>query len=325
MRAPDFWRHDGVLAYLLTPLGWAYDLAGRTSRALMSRTQAAVPVVCVGNLVAGGAGKTPAAIAVAERLIARGLKPHFLTRGYGGKETGPLRVDPLLHTPHEVGDEALLLARVAPTWVAGQRPSGAAAAVAGGAEVIVMDDGFQNPTLLKDLSLVVIDGNYGFGNARVMPAGPLRERISGGLSRADAVILIGEDDTDAIRRVRRTLPILNAEIVPASVQANKLKGRRVLAFAGIGRPEKFFATLEALGAKVVETRSFADHHPYEAVEVDWIIKRAHALDAVPVTTEKDAVRLPPERREDIEVLPVILVWDRPEAIDNLLEPAVAND
>ena len=325
MHAPDFWREDGVRAYLLAPLGIAYDAVSRISRGLVRTTKAEVPVVCVGNLVAGGAGKTPVAIALAERLIEHGAMPHFLTRGYGGKQMGPLKVDPVLHTPEDVGDEPLLLARVAPTWVARQRPAGAAQAAAAGADIVVMDDGHQNLTLYKDLALVVVDGAYGFGNGRVMPAGPLRERASSGLKRADAVVLIGDDETGAARHVRPSVPILNAELAPDEAQADKLAGQRVYAFAGIARPQKFFATLEAIGAEVVGTRAFPDHHPYEDSDLEDVLLSAQKLQATPVTTEKDAVRLPPARREQVSVLPVALAWDRPEVVDRLLGPLLSDD
>ena len=174
MRAPEFWARDGGFAALLAPLGLSYDLAGRLHRALARPHSVPVPVICVGNLVAGGAGKTPLVIALVEALATRGQRAYCLTRGYGGCEAGPVRVDPAAHDAKRVGDEALLLARIAPTWVARDRAAGARAASAAGAGIIVMDDGFQNPHIAKDLSLLAVDGAYGFGNAKVMPAGPLR-------------------------------------------------------------------------------------------------------------------------------------------------------
>jgi len=326
MRAPDFWTDDGALATLLAPLGTGYDLAGRLRRALAHPASVGIPVVCVGNLVAGGAGKTPVALALIEALGARGCKVQCLTRGYGGRVSGPHRVDPARDTAARVGDEALLLARAAPTWVARDRTAGARAAATAGAEVIVMDDGFQNPSLAKDLSFVVIDGAYGFGNGRVMPAGPLRETVPGGLARAEAVVVLGPERRDLGARLDARPDggpaLLTARLAPRP-GSERLAGRMVLAFAGIGRPEKFFATLADLGAKVVETRAFPDHHAYAPAEIESLRARAAALDACAVTTEKDAVRLSSELREGIEVLAVAVEWREPEALDALLDRVCA--
>jgi tetraacyldisaccharide 4'-kinase len=322
MRAPDFWTEDGALAALLAPLGAGYDLAGRLRRALVPSVAADIPVICVGNLVAGGAGKTPVVLALVEALAARGAAAHCLSRGYGGRALGPRRVDAARDSAAEVGDEALLLARAAPSWVARDRTAGARAAAAAGARVLVMDDGFQNPALAKDLSLVVVDGAYGFGNRRVMPAGPLRETVARGLARADAVVLLGRDDWNLGAPLGARLPLLTARLAPRP-GSERLVGRKVLAFAGIGRPDKFFATLAGseggLGAELVETRAFPDHHPYSAAELRTLRARARSLDALLVTTEKDAVRLTPEQREGIETLAVAVAWDDPAALQALLD------
>jgi tetraacyldisaccharide 4'-kinase len=317
MRAPNFWSERGPLSRLLDPLGTAYDLAGGMRQALARPADCGLPVVCVGNLVAGGAGKTPVALALARRLEAAGRAVHVLTRGYRGRVAGPLRIDPAHHDAAEVGDEALLLAAAAPTWLARDRLAGARAAARDGAQVIVMDDGFQNASLRKDLSLLVVDGSYGFGNGRVMPAGPLRETVGRGLARADAVVLLGEDRRDLAPRLGARLSVLEAALRPAPGAA-ELTGRRVLAFAGIGHPGKFFATLANLGAELAETRAFPDHYPYRSAEIAALIERARALEALPVTTEKDLQRLPAELATEISVLPVEVAWRDPEAVDRLL-------
>ncbi len=319
MRAPDFWTEGGALAQALAPLGAAYAGVGSLRRALARPVTVPVPVVCVGNLVTGGAGKTPVALALLGALRDRGETPHALTRGYGGREAGPLRVDPARHDAARVGDEALLLARAAPTWVARDRPAGAKAAVAAGASFVVMDDGFQNPSLKKDLSILVVDGSYGFGNGRVVPAGPLREPLARGLARADAVVVVGEAAGDLEQTLGTGRPVLGADLAPAG-GAESLRGRKLVAFAGIGRPEKFFASLRDLGAELAETHGFADHHAYRPGEVAELVARAQALGAALVTTEKDAVRLPPDRLSEIQVLAVNLAWRDPAAIDRLLEP-----
>jgi tetraacyldisaccharide 4'-kinase len=279
-----------------------------------------VPVVCVGNLVAGGAGKTPVALALALRLARHGAAVHIVTRGYGGRLGGPVRVDPARHDFTAVGDEALLLAERAPCWVARDRAHGVRAAVAAGAAVVILDDGYQNPAIVKTASLLVVDDAYGFGNGRVIPAGPLREGLARGLARADAVVLLG---TDASSRDPRTLgigatllPVIPAVLRP--VAGDRLAGERLLAFAAIGRPEKFFATLRELGAELVETRSFPDHHPFRAGEIDELLRAAERARACLITTAKDIVRVPATNRAAIEVLEVEISWRDPDRLDELL-------
>lgn len=318
MRAPEFWERRGILPALLAPVGRLYALAGRLRLRFVRPWRAPVPVVSIGALTVGGAGKTPTAIAVALRLVALGRMPHVITRGYKGQLSGPVRVDPESHTAAEVGDEALLLAAAAPTWVARNRVAGAKAAIAAGADCLVLDDGFQNPRLAKDLSLLVIDGGQGVGNGRLLPAGPLRETMARGFARAQAVVMIGKDATGISARVPRSLPLLRARLAPDPEDAAVLKGRRVLALAGIGRPQKFFDSLAEIGAKVISRNPFPDHHPYAAAEIDALLAEALKRDAVPVTTAKDAVRLPPHLRPRVRVLRVTLACDRPEELDRLL-------
>ncbi len=323
MRAPDFWRHRGLTSGLLAPLGWVYGLASGLRAGQASSWKPPCPVLCVGNMVAGGAGKTPVAIDLARRIAERGLDVQLLSRGYGGCEVGPLRVDPAVHTAARVGDEPLLLAAACPTWVAADRIAGAKAAANAGAQLIVMDDGFQNPRLHKNLSLVAVDGGYGFGNRRVHPAGPLREPLERGLERAEAVILIGEDATGVREIVGEAAPVLTARIQP-SPEAAAWNGKPVVAFAGIGRPEKVFVTLEAIGCDLVATHAYADHHPYSAREIDTLKRQAEAAGAALVTTAKDFTRLPADLKEGVEVLTIALEWEDEAALDALLEPLIAD-
>ena len=318
MRTPEFWAADDLRGRLLSPLGHAFGLAGRIRRRLARPARAPVPVICVGNLVVGGAGKTPTVLALADRLIRQGHHVHVISRGHGGRARGPLRVDPARHDASAVGDEPLLLATSAPTWVARDRVAGARAAAAAGADLLILDDGFQNPHLMADLALVVVDGEVGFGNRRLLPAGPLREPIAAGLARASAVVRIGADRAGIDRLVPPALPLLEAELRP-SAEAPPLAGRRVLAFAGIGRPAKFFASLEALGAVLIGRRAFADHHRYRRAEVEALLREASSQAAQCITTTKDWVRLPPDLRAPIAVLPVVLSWRAPEALDRLCQ------
>ncbi len=318
MQAPAFWQRGGPLATLLAPLGAGYSLAGRLRRRGVTPARAACPVICVGNLLAGGTGKTPTALALAERLAALGRRPVFLSRGYGGREAGPLLVDPARHDAAAVGDEPLLLAAAWPTVVSRDRVAGARLA-AGQGDVIVMDDGFQNPTLAKDFSLLVFDGGQGLGNGRCIPAGPLRESLSEGMARAQATLLIGADDTGLAPRLAG-LPLLRAELRPES---SDLAGQRLLAFAGIGRPEKFFATLRQAGATLLAAQAFPDHHVFRPAELQALRHRAAAAGARLITTSKDLARLPPAARGDIAALAVRLVFADRDALDRLLQGALA--
>jgi tetraacyldisaccharide 4'-kinase len=310
MRAPEFWKQRGMLALLLAPLGLLYgaSVARKARHAVPYRSPARV--LCVGNLTGGGSGKTPVAMAIAETLIARGKKVFFLTRGYGGSEAGPLLVKD--QKAEAVGDEALLLARIAPTIVSRDRAAGAKLAVTEGAELIVMDDGHQNFSLAKDLSLVVVDGASGFGNGLMIPAGPLRESVAQGLARADAVVVMGDGSPDLEGFGG---PVLRAHL---AADGAAFRGRRVFAFAGIGRPEKFMETLRACGAAVTGAQFFADHHPYTNAEIAALRRRAG--DAQLVTTEKDAVRLD---AAGIEYLPVRARFDAPALLARLLDSLLA--
>lgn len=312
MRAPEFWQRDGRLAVLLAPLGGltAWLTARRVAR---PGWRAPVPVICCGNATAGGAGKTTLALDLAARLAAR--HPAFLTRGHGGEERGPHRVA-CGDTARRVGDEALLLAGVAPCWVAADRAAGARAALADGAGVLVMDDGLQNPTLVKDLSLLVIDGASGFGNGRLLPAGPLREPVAAAAARCQAAVLIGEDRAGALAQLPPTLAVLRARLVQRDVAG--LAGRRVFAFAGIGFPEKFFAGLRGAGVALAGTRAFPDHHVYAPAEIEAVLAEARRLRAEPVTTPKDAARLEPAQRDAVRVVGVGLAWADEAALAALL-------
>lgn len=318
MSAPRFWQRDGLLPRLLQPV--ASRVATVTARRLAA-TEGIDPgcsVLCVGNLTVGGQGKTPAVLAILASLQAKGLTAFALTRGYGGSLPGPVWVDPAKHSAAEVGDEPLLLAATAPTIVAKDRAAGAQAARAAGAQVIVMDDGFQNPAVRKDFSLIVVDGGAGFGNGRVLPAGPLREPVAAGLARAQAVIRIGADHCGLAAHLPEGIPLLTATLVPDGPMA--WRGRRVFAFAGIGRPQKFFDTLAGVGAEIAGTRAFADHRPYAAADLDALRRDAAATGAALVTTAKDFARLRPNDRSGIDVLPVRLVFDVPDRLETLLAP-----
>lgn len=323
MRAPDFWwRPPGLIAALLAPLGMIY---GAVTLRRMARpgAPAPVPVVCIGNFTAGGAGKTPVAIAVTGRLGALGHRPAFLTRGYGAKVRQPLLVDPARHDAGAVGDEALLLARHAPVIVSPDRAAGARLAAETGADVIVMDDGLQNPSLAKQLSIAVIDGGAGFGNGHCMPAGPLRAPVAGQAPYVDRLITIGPGGAAAQALAAGTgLPLLHAALMPDPEAAAALSGHRLLAFAGIGRPGKFFETLTGLGLEPAMVRAFADHHVYTPAEIGELVEAARSRGLLLVTTEKDMARLGRDAPAGLRSLPVSVTFSDPAAVDAALLEAL---
>lgn len=331
MRAPGFWWRSppGPLAQLLKPLGRLYGMI--TLRRMRSAgAQAGLPVICVGNFVAGGAGKTPTALALAGLLRMRGETPFVLMRGYGGLLTGPVPVDPARHGPAEVGDEAVLMAAHARTIVSRDRPAGAALARTLGASVILMDDGLQNPSLTKTLRLAVVDGASGVGNGLCIPAGPLRAPLAQQLAATDAVLVIGDGLAgEAVAGAARSagLAVLRGQLAPAADAVATLRGQPVIAVSGIGRPEKFLTTLRQAGAAVLAERSFADHHPYSAAEVESLIAEAKEKSCRVATTEKDMTKLgrlwPQAQRHLLLPVPVTLLLERPEDISALLDRALA--
>ena len=327
MRTPDAWSRKGAVSTMLLPVSWLYGLGTAMRVGQAPRYVPPVPAICIGNLTAGGAGKTPIVLSLARLLLGQGRRPFALSRGYGGRLAGPVRVDPALHTAREVGDEPLLLAGTLPTVVSRDRAAGARAAVDAGADILLLDDGHQNPAVAKALSLVVVDGGFGFGNGRLVPSGPLREPVRRGLARADAVVVVGNDTAGAVRPVRKEangLPLLEARFVPAEA-ATALRGCRIVAFAGIGRPDKFFDTVKEIGADLAEAMAYPDHYPFPETEIMFICELAQERGAIPVCTEKDYMRLPPDARLMVTPVPVTLEWRDPDALDRLLEPVLGDE
>jgi tetraacyldisaccharide 4'-kinase len=310
MKAPAFWyQPKGILSTLLLPFGWLYGIGGKLLRISKDIQRFPVPIISIGNIVCGGAGKTPTAIALGELLQLRGHKVHFVTRGYGGTQSGPVEVDLTNHSPLDVGDEPLLLARYAPTWVAKERVLGVQKAAEKGAQFIILDDGHQTTGLYKDVSFVVLDLSQGFGNGCVIPAGPLREDLSTGLKRTDALIGIGRGEISVSR------PLFKAISTP---QPLLLPSNRVVAFCGLGFPQKFYKMLEDLETDLVATHSFPDHYIYKKEDLLRLQKMAKIHNGVLVTTRKDAIKIPTAWQASLYVLDISIEFEDPEGIYHLI-------
>lgn len=316
MKTPQFWSSNNIYSWLLWPFSYFYYLGYLTRRQYSNTTKVDVPVVCIGNLTAGGAGKTPVALYIGQLLKKKHIKAFYISRGHGGSQKEPLLVDVQKHSAKLVGDEPLLLAQVLPTVVGKNRLKTAQFAAKQGAQMIVMDDGFQNPTLHKDLSLIVVDRRLSFGNEKMLPAGPLREPVDFGLARADALVLI--NPANFIPTALPDIPLLIARSKPAGSML-ELAGKKIFAFCGIATPQKFYAMLKTAGAEVVEKKSFADHHQYSATQIKNLKAQAKKHHALLVTTSKDAARIPAGAKEGIFVAEMELSFENREKLEELID------
>ncbi|QHC36234.1 tetraacyldisaccharide 4'-kinase [Komagataeibacter xylinus] len=320
MQPPAFWWRPatdaGLMAGLLAPLAHIYATAA-ARRLRRAPWHAPVPVLCCGNIGVGGAGKTPLVMDLARRTISRGRRPAFLSRGYGGRAPAGTRVDPNHHTARDVGDEPLLLARIASCYVGADRSISARRALADGADCLLMDDGFQNPTLHQDLALVVVDGTVGFGNGRVLPAGPLREPVATGLARAGGVVIMGHDQQGIAASLPDGLPCFAATLQPDTQSVPR--NQPIIAFAGIGRPAKFFEGLAQSGIRPASCLAFPDHHAYTAAEQAELHGLAVQAGACLVTTQKDEVRLNAAMRTEVRTVGLQLAWANPAMPERILD------
>ena len=321
IKTPDFWTSRGPVSVILLPAACLWAVLTAIRNLLAHETRAALPIICVGNISVGGTGKTPISALLYDQLIARGHKPAILIRGYGGTARQPLWVDHSLHHASEVGDEALMLSESRNVLVARDRINGAAEiAATDNHDVILMDDGLQHPYITKDFSIGVFDGNVGIGNGWLLPAGPLRTGLKSGIKTIDAAIINGTDDTGLATRIPNEITLYHGHLTADQSLVDRLNGDPVLAFAGIGRPNRFFTTLRNAGANIVHQLAFADHHPYSEADLTRLQEDAGRLGAILMTTKKDWVRLPAEWRERVGFLPVTLELDYQ---DHLLEKIVS--
>ncbi len=300
MKTPRFWKSKNLISTTLLPLGWIYS--GLTAARLKFKKSGKVniPVICLGNITAGGSGKTPTAVTLAKLLQKKGYHPYFVSRGYGGKLSDIILTKDSTYTAAEVGDEPLILSRTAPVSINPDRYQAALKAQEQGADIIIMDDGFQNPSLKKDISILIIDGGFGFGNLRPLPAGPLRENLQSGLKRANAALIIGADKTNCAQEMKN-LPLFYGkikEIEPPTKPTN------VIAFAGIGRPAKFYQSLENCGINIISRHDFPDHHFYTEKELRSLLNEAQEKKAELYTTAKDIVKIPLPLRPKFKVLEI---------------------
>ena len=292
LKAPKFWylKKDTHISNSLYPLSLLFRFGTKIRSIISKEKLSPLPIICIGNIVVGGAGKTPVSLKIGKMLKKAGYSPHFVSKGYGGLEKNNTLVQEW-HSPKSVGDESILLSNIAPTWIGINRNKSFRLAKEKGADCIIMDDGFQNPTIKKDFSIVVINGEQGFGNKRVMPSGPLRESISRGLSRTNLIIVIGDINDDIKNKIPNHIPIINASFI-INNQNKIFKGQKITAFAGIAFPEKFFNSLRNQGAKIAEEIIFPDHHIFDENDLLNLAEKANKSQSILVTTQKDFVRIP---------------------------------
>ncbi len=317
MKTPTHWKNKNILSLLLYPMGKLYLLASYLNIKTKTPKSVEKKVICIGNVTAGGSGKTPTSISIAHMLKKMGYNPFFVSRGYGGKLHGVL-VNNKIHTPQEVGDEPLLLSYEAPIVVNPNRFEAAKKAIENGADIIIMDDGFQNQSLKKDISFLVFDGEFGCGNGFGIPAGPMRESLSEGLKRAQAIIILGEDKVGLSKQITNK-PIFKGKVVP-KIPDNTDK--KVIAFAGIGRPEKFYNSLKECGFEIIETIDFPDHHQYQEKELLDLILKAKKSDAKLYTTSKDFVKIPQNLQKNFNTLEIEIKWENQKDIEGFLKQKI---
>ena len=324
LKAPKFWyqKKDTYLSNSFYPLSLLFRFGTKIRNLVSTKQNTKLPIICVGNIVVGGAGKTPVALKIGKLLIKAGYNPHFISRGYSGTIKSSTLVQSW-HSAKSVGDESILLSEIAPTWIGGDRINSANLAHQNGSDCLILDDGFQNPNIQKDFSIIVINATQEFGNKRVMPSGPLRESIKRGLSRTHLVIVIGNTS----EKIKKTIPV-NIPIIEAKFQINKenkiFKGQNITAFAGIAYPEKFFQSLEEQGAKIVKKLSYPDHYIYNENDLLSLAEIANKTKSILVSTKKDYIRIPKSYRSLINTLEGEIIFNDEDSLVKMLSKVIEN-
>ena len=329
LKAPKFWykKKDTIFSRALYPLSLLFRLGTKIRNLVNHTNKSPLPTICIGNIVIGGAGKTPVALKIGKILIRAGYKPNFISKGYAGIiKTSTLVKD--WHSPKSVGDEPLLLSEVAPTWIGIDRNKSIQLAYNEGSDCIVMDDGFQNPTIHKDFSIIVINSSQEFGNKRVIPSGPLRESIKRGMSRTNLIVVIGEKNINLKNLIPNNIPIISAQFIINN--ENKIfKGQKITAFAGIAYPEKFFNSLKLQGAKIMKEITYPDHHIFDENDILSLAETANKTQSILVTTQKDFVRIPKSYRSLINTLEGEIIFENEdllkEILSNVIESHLVNE
>ncbi len=319
-RPPKFFYNSSFSSFFLKPFGFIFSLVTVFRRKIKTSYRSKFPVICCGNITLGGTGKTPTALWIGKNLKKQDKKIAYLTRGWKGTELGPLLVNPKKHTSFQVGDEALLLAKEALTIVSKNRKEGAKFAETLDIDILIMDDGFQNPSLYKDFTCLIFDGASGLGNASLFPAGPLRETLKSGLSLSNCALIIGKDRTklkEKIQKIKENFPIFEGTLEPMPNDIDKKEA--YIAFAGIGFPEKFFSTLKKSNFCVLEKKYFSDHYSYTSSDLIKLTTLANSLKAKLITTEKDFVRLPNAYKKEVLFLPITLEMKKEKKFLSLLK------
>ena len=323
MKTPEFWSNkNSIISILLIPLSFLWQLASILN--IKKKLEFSVPIIKIGNIVAGGAGKTPTVISIAHKLINSRIKVHIILKGYKSNAKNSTQVNTKIHTYREVGDEALICAKIAPTWVGKNRGISIRRAISAGAELVILDDGLQDNSIISNLNILVFNGYQGIGNGRIIPSGPMREKFSQALRKSHLAIIIDPDITNIKGLIDDQIPVLDANLKIEDKYLNNFKNKKVIAFCGIGYPKKFYKTLEKIGCELTYTKSFPDHYVYSRKDIKNLLKKSQELDSLLITTEKDHIKLMEDYKNRIYFFPISIEFNDYKILDNFLLSIIEN-
>ena len=323
MNTPDFWHHkNSIISILLIPLSYVWQLGSILNS--KNKNKFNIPVIIIGNVVAGGAGKTPTVISLANKLIHSNIIVHIILKGYKSTAKNSIQVNTKIHTYKDVGDEALICSKIAPTWVGTSRTDSIKMAINNGAGVVILDDGLQDSSISSDLNILVFNGYQGIGNGRIIPSGPMREHLSKAIAKSDLAVIIDEDKNNLKNLIDKKIPVLNANLKIEDKYLNNFKNKKVMAFCGIGYPEKFYRTLEKIGCKIIQTKSYPDHYAYSKKDIKYLLHESQKIDSLLITTEKDYVKIPEKYKNRIYFFPISIEFNDYKTLDKFLLPIITN-